>query len=135
MKRSVAICLLICLLLSGCSRHDDIQPSPQCRVVTGVRVTFENEPFRLERYYTSSSKMRAVLNYLRWIDPYGKPEEDPERVSGSNFQIVLTYSDGCEKTYVQKADRFMHEDGQGWKRIDPTRARTLSQILGHMESD
>ena len=79
--------------------------------------------------------MRAILNYLRWIDPYGKPEEDPEKVSGSDFQIVVTYSDGCQKTYIQKADRFLLEDGYGWRRIDPARAVTLSQILGKMQSD
>lgn len=135
MKKAVLACLCFCLLLGGCSRHTDTTEMPKCRVVTGVHVVFENEPFRMERNYTTSAKMRAILNYLRWVDPYGKPEEDPETVSGSHFQITVSYSDGCSKTYLQKADRFFLEDGQSWKRIDPARALILSQILGKMNSD
>ena len=125
---------IILLLFSGCGKQVTV-PEPQCRVVTGVRVTFENGPIYAERYYTSSAKMRAILNYLRWIDPYGTPQEDPETTAGSSFHIVLTYSDGCEKTYLQKSDRFMQTDGGAWQTIDPKKAQNLSQLLGQMESD
>ncbi len=139
MKRSwrfVAILMLISLLFTGCGRADlGAQGPAQCRIVTGIHVTFDDGPFHIERQYTVSSKVRAVLNYLRWLDPYGKPEENPDTVSGSSFQITLEYSDGCEKHYVQKADRFLLEDGKPWRRIDPKRAQTLSQILGKMASD
>ena len=127
--------LLIGLLFTGCSRGNAQQVPEKCRVVTGVHVVFENGPLRTERQYIASSKVRAILNYLRWLDPYGSPEEDPDAVSGSSFHITLQYSDGCEKNYVQKADRFLLEDGKPWRRIDPTRAQTLSQILGQMASD
>ena len=127
--------LLMGLLFTGCSRGNAQQVPEQCRVVTGVHVVFENGPLRTERQYIASSKVRAILNYLRWLDPYGSPEEDPDAVSGSSFHITLQYSDGCEKNYVQKADRFLLEDGKPWRRIDPTRAQTLSQILGQMASD
>ena len=127
--------LLIGLLFTGCSRGNAQQVPEKCRVVTGVHVVFENGPLHTERQYTASSKVRAILNYLRWLDPYGSPEEDPDAVSGSSFRITLQYSDGCEKNYVQKADRFLLEDGKPWRRIDPTRAQTLSQILGQMASD
>lgn len=141
MKRSYryrlfAVLLAASLLFGGCSHcGSEALPAPECRVVTGIRVTFDNGPIHAERHYTASSKMRAVLNYLRWIDPYGAPQEDPETVTGSSFHIVLSYSDGCEKMYLQKADRFMQTDGGIWKTIDPKKAQTLSQILGQMESD
>ena len=139
MKRSkmlIAVFALAALLISGCSRGGFDQEAPaQCRTVTGVHITFENGPLHTQRQYTASAKVRAILNYLRWLDPYGLPEEDPETVSGSSFRITLQYSDGCEKNYVQKADRFLLEDGKEWRRIDPTRAQTLSQILGQMASD
>jgi len=133
-KKMIAILALFSLLLTGCNRSNAAQPA-QCRTVTGIHVTFDNGPLHTERQYTVSSKVRAVLNYLRWLDPYGLPEEDPETVAGSSFQITLQYSDGCEKHYVQKADRFLLEDGKPWRRIDPARAQTLSQILGKMASD
>ena len=124
------------LLLCGCSRLDPVSPSlPVCRVVTGIDISYENGPIRVRRSYTASEKMQQVLNYLRIIDPYGPPEEDPETATGSSFRITLSYSDGCEKVYLQKADRFMKTDGGEWKRIDPKRARELSRILGQTESD
>ena len=132
--RISAMLFTLLLLFSGCGRQA-ATPEPQCRVVTSVRVSFENGPIQAERCYTSSAKMRAVLNYLRWIAPYGTPEEDPETASGSSFHIVLTYSDGCEKTYLQKSDRFMQTDGGAWQTIDPKKAENLSQLLGQMESD
>ena len=134
-KKLTAFFLLVSVLLTGCSRNTMVQEPAQCRLVTGVHITFDDGPIHLERQYTVSSKVRAILNYLRWLDPYGLPEEDPETVSGSSFRITLQYSDGCEKNYVQKANRFLLEDGKQWKRIDPTRALTLSQILDKMDSD
>ena len=132
-KMLVALILLVSLILTGCNRRQ--QAPAQCRVVTGIHVSFDDGPLHMERQYTLSSKVRAILNYLRWLDPYGLPEENPETVSGSSFRITLQYSDGCEKHYLQKADRFLLEDGKPWRRIDPARARALSEILGKMASD
>lgn len=134
LRKMIAIFIWLSLLFSGCSQGNAAPPA-QCRTVTGIHVTFNNGPLYLERQYSVSSKVRAILNYLRWLDPYGMPEEDPETVSGSCFEITLQYSDGCEKRYLQKADRFLLEEGKPWRRIDPARAQTLSQILGQMPSD
>ena len=127
---------LAAVLLGGCSRLGAVSTEyPSCQVITQIDVFYENGPIQLHRHYTASEKMRAVLNYLRWIDPYGAPDTDPETATGSSFRIVLTYSDGCEKNYLQKADRYLMEDGKGWATIDPDRAQTLSRILGQMHSD
>ncbi len=127
--------LLAVSLLWGCSYHSLPQEVPLCRVVTAVTVTYENGPIQTQRHYTSADKMQRILNYLRLLRPYGKPEEDPESVQGSDFHILLSYSDGCQQSYRQKSDRFLQDiDGQ-WKKIDPRKAEELSQILGQMESD
>lgn len=123
---------LVISLLSGC-RQEKVPVRPT--VVTGITVTYENGPISAKRYYTSSPKMRAILNYLRWIDPYGPPEVDPDKISGSTFSIVLFYSNGQEKLYLQKADNYMLEEGLPWRKIDPNRAMTLGKMMGEMESD
>lgn len=124
------------LWLCGCSRLEPASPSvPACRVVTGIDIRFEDGPIRVHRSYTTAEKMQQVLNYLRLIDPYGPPEEDPETSRGSSFRIAVAYSDGCEKIYLQKSERFMKVDDGQWKKIDPRRAQNLSRILGQMESD
>ena len=135
MKRSARFTFLLALILSllcGC-RQESRPVSPT--IVTGITVTYENGPISAKRYYTSSPKMRAILNYLRWIDPYGPPEVDPETISGSTFSIVLSYSNGQEKLYLQKADNYLLEEGLPWRKINPDRAITLGRMMGEMESD
>ena len=132
--RFLGILLAVFFLLSGCSRLETLSPSV-CRVVTGISVDFENRGLRASRNYTAAEKMQQVLNYLRIIDPYGNPEEDPETAEGSSFRITLSYSDGHRKVYLQKSDRFMKTDNGSWKKIDPDRALELGRILGQLESD
>lgn len=122
------------MLLTGCSRQPSPQPT-QSKIVTGITVSWEENGTDARRYYTTSEKMRAVLNYLRWIDPYGTPQEDPEAVSGCRYRIILSYSDGREKQYLQKANRYLWEEGKSWRRIDPENAATLGKILSEMQSD
>ena len=75
------------------------------------------------------------MTYLRLLDPYGTPEENPEEAAGSDIHIILSYSDGFQKTYRQVGDRYMMEDGGKWQKIDPAKAEELGEILGQLESD
>ena len=131
-----ALPVLILFLFTGCaSRSPQPTGTMAHRAVTEVTVTYQNGAISAQRHYTNAEKMRRILNYLRIIDPYGVPNEDPETAEGSDFYIVLSYSDGSHKTYHQKSDRFLLEEGGQWQRIDPTKAEELSLILGEMESD
>ena len=118
--------------LYGCHKQVDMQ---QCRVVTEVTVTYLNGPIQCQRTYRDGDKMQQILNYLRTANPYGVPAEDPENAAGSDFYIVLSYSDGCQKYYRQKANRFLRDTDGIWKKLDPSRAEKLGQIIGQMESD
>ncbi len=125
--------MALCLCLTGC--HRPVQEPPAARVVTDIAVTFQNGPLTAQRHYTASPKVRTILHYLRWIDPYGQPEVDPDTVTGNSIRIELYYSDGNKKTYLQKADRYLWEEGKSWQNINPEYALDLSRILGQMESD
>lgn len=132
---SIPILGLFCAIFGGCM-HFISRPDPTpVRVVTRIDITYENGAIRTQRHYQDSYKMTQVLNYLRLIDPYGRPALDPEIISGSHFYIELGFSDGSTKVYRQKADRYMQIDGGEWKSIDPARAEELSLLLGQMESD
>ncbi len=128
-----ACLLILCLSMAGC--HHKPTPPPAARVVTDIAVTFENGPVTARRHYTESAKVRTILHYLRWIDPYGPPEEDPDSIPGNSIRIELRYSDGNKKTYLQKADRYLWEEGNSWQKINPDHALDLSRMLGRMESD
>ena len=136
-KRSVCIFLTVfCLLLGGCGCQAPVgQNATALRVVTEVSVYYQNGPLFAQRHYRNEEKMRQVLNYLRTVDAYGTPEEDPETAEGSEFQIYLYYSDGTRKRYRQKSDRFWQVEEGAWRMIDPKKAAELSRILSTTESD
>ena len=126
---------LLCSLLGGCMHFITRPAQMPVRVVTHINITYDNGNIQTKRHYEDSAKVNQVLNYLRMIDPYGRPAVDPEILAGSHFHIELAYSDGSSKIYRQKADCYMQIDGGEWKTIDPARAEELSLLLGQMESD
>ena len=138
MKKSTKFAVIVCLLaalLSGCGMRIPEDNGSGLRMVVGITVHYENGPLQAQRLYTSADKMQTVLNYLRLLDPYGTPQEDPEGIPGSSYVITLYYSDGSEKDYRQKSDRYMSEGGGSWKKIDPSKAEELARIMGRLESD
>ena len=127
--------LLFASLVSGCGGTVSPTAPSAPNTVVKVTVTYSSTQEHFFREYVSSNKMRAVLNYLRWIDPYGTPETDPDTARGGLFRIILHLADGTETVYLQKADQFMQADGGPWLTIDPDKAKTLTQIVAEMESD
>ena len=126
--------LLIISTVTGCNRQGGSESSP-LRVVTAVSVFYSNGPINAQRHYTSDAKMQKILDYLRLINPYGTPDEDPETAVGSDFHIVLSYSDGYQKFYRQKSDRYLQNTDGRWQKIDPTKAEELARLVGQLESD
>ena len=131
----MALLLFFMLPLGGCSRHSSGDSNTPLRVVTKIDISYHNGPLHCRRHYHDSNKMTQVLNYLRLIDPYGPPAEDPDTAQGSLFHIQLTYSDGSTKIYQQKSDRYMRINNEPWKSINPAKAEALSLLLGQLESD
>ena len=134
-----AVCFIMTLFVfsfvSGCGNYT-LSPTPSApQTVIKVTVTYHSAQDQFQREYVSSVKMRAILNYLRWVDPYGKPEIDPETTRGGLFRITLHLSDSTETVYLQKSDQFMQIDSGPWLTVDPNRAKTLSKIVSEMESD
>ena len=132
MKRSVYLfsLLLTFSLLPGCGCT--LQPTADApNMVVKITVAYDQGYYQ----YDTSPKIRAILNYLRWIDPYGQPGKDPETIPGGLYRITLHLSDGSQSVYLQKADQYMKIDEQPWQTIDTKKALTLGKLLAEMESD
>ena len=132
--KKICICILP-LMLAGCCRifwHKDREPY---RVVTQVRIVYKNGDLQTQRDFYEEENIRHILDYLRYVDPYGVPREDPELAEGRIYYITLIYSDGSERLYEQRSDQYMRVDGGEWKRIDPQRALYLSGLFSMMPSD
>ena len=136
-KKMLIIALSVLMLsvdLTGCRRTQNTEPTA-LRVVTEITVTYDYGAIHASRNYTHQEKMRYILNYLRQIDPYGDPAENPETADGSDYRITCHYSDGSQKCYRQKGDRYFQGTDGIWRSIDPKRAIYLGFILGKMKSD
>ena len=139
MKKFFIKCLLGCLLaLAFCCGCCPVMPKAgdaPYRIVTRIDVFYENGNLATQRQIYQEEKMRPILDYLRYLDPYGVPQEDPATVAGSDCFITLYYSDGSQCIYQQRADLYFRKDGGPWKRVDPTKAMELKMLLWMIPGD
>ena len=135
LKYFYAAILSVIFILSGCCpilrQHDNVP----YRVVTQVHILYQNGDVKTERDFFQEENIQHILEYLRYIDPYGIPREDPEQAEGRNFIISVIYSDDSKHIYEQRADRYFRIDGGKWKRIDSQKALILSGLYAMMPSD
>lgn len=132
MKTKIGILLLsVLLLLSGCSGKQQ----GSFPLVTEITVHYENGPIHGQLHYNEDDKMQLILTYLRLLNPYGQPSEDPETADGPLFEIILTHSDGSHTTYQQKSDQYLKTGQSPWLCIPPQKAVELSLLLGYLEED
>ena len=139
MKKIFIKCLLGCLLAlvfcCGCCPVSPEAEDAPYRVVTRIDVFYENGALATKRQIYQEEKMRPILDYLRYLDPYGVPQEDPASVTGSDCFITLYYSDGSQCIYQQRADLYFRKDDGPWKRVDPTKAMELKMLLWMIPGD
>ena len=133
-KRNFFILLLL-FLLCGCCRTASNNHFGAYPVITEIHVHYQNQTLEAFRTFSQPEKIQRITNYLRRIDPYGTPQQDPEQLSGSNFRITLFYSNGMQRLYHQRSDQYLKVDDGPWERIDPVKAMELSHLLGSLESD
>ncbi|MBE6983015.1 MAG: hypothetical protein E7435_01845 [Ruminococcaceae bacterium] len=134
MKRAGKLCAMLCLLavLSGCGCQ---KSGPLVTVVEKVEVVSHHGGEILNRTYTKSGKMTAVLNYLRWLRPAHRADCDPEQIPGDDYTITVTLSDGQQEIYRQKTNGYLQKNDGRWENIDPEKGIMLYEIISQMESD
>ncbi len=128
-------CLLCCVLfciLPGCGAKHTSNPP---RLVTQVEIQCSRSGAALQRHYTAPEKMSSVLNYMRRLEGHGPPDTDPERILGDAYKIILHLSDGQQRVYYQRADRYFSRCCGPWEVIDPVQAAALSAMVDTMPSD
>ncbi len=134
MKRlkEIGCVLLLLTMLSGCGCQRE---QPLAVVVEKVEVTSHHGDETLERTYTKSAKMSAILNYLRWLRPRFGADCDPEQIPGDEYTITVTLSDGEQEVYEQKTNGYLRKDEGRWENIDPEKGVMLYEIISKMGSD
>ena len=117
-------------MLTGCVKK---QPTPLLRVVTGIQVEYQQDDRLLQRNYTSSDSIQAVLNYLRILKPFGPVE--PEETTATVCRFTLRFSQGPDTVYLQQGNTYLSREDGSWDTIDSQRASLLYPLLLLLPSD
>ena len=132
--RKIALLILFSFLLCGCSSINKETPGHP-NLVTHITADYQKGALVLHREYSNSEKVRSVLNYLRLLNTYGPPEEQPEGSKVSRIRITIHFSDGEDKLYEQWADQYLRINDGPWALIDPQQGQELYLLLTMTESD
>ncbi len=129
-----SICLLLCLLLTGCAPAP-AQRSLSSQVVRQITVTAESCGHTTRRYYNTNGKMQQLLLYIRKLSPLFATDADPESLTGRTICITMTCADGTRHIYRQKNDRYFQTGTGPWQKIAPGKNSDLWRILLRTPSD
>lgn len=132
MGKKIFALLLALVLLSGCHQK---QKTEGWRVVTHITVTCEDNCTLTRRTYFREEKMRPILNALRQLGQRFTPDRDPETLIARTWCITLTHSDGSQRFYRIKGDRYIQENRERWQQTDPQKIMDLDLLFQQMASD
>lgn len=121
------------LLCAGCSmrRSEDVG----WPVVSRITVTCDQGGSMTQQVYTSQHKMRQILNQLRTLGQQFTPPIDPEALSARTYSISVSFTDGTQRLYQTKSDRYIRIDQHPWQQADPKRIEDLNQLLQSLPGD
>lgn len=135
LQRISLVFLLLPFLFSGAAGPRLRRRPSLPHTVTKIQVVCYRGGERLTRHYTQPNKIQPVLHYMRLLKREGAADTDPEQLIGDRFDITLYYSDGQNRIYRQRSNRYLSKNSQPWEKINTKQAQFLYPILQAMPSD
>lgn len=138
MKRNRIIPLIAAMLLffSGCLHQSGKEPNiKNWTVVSEIIVTCEDSGEVTRRVYTEPKKLRSILNALRDLGQKFKPDVDPDTLPLRSYCITLNHTDGSQRIYRTKGDRYIRRCREPWQQADPEKVSELNLLLRSLAGD
>lgn len=132
MKKWLCI-LLAAVIFSGCSVKTT--SLPETAVVNQITVTYQDGNSQIVKNYTSQHKMRQILNKFRLLGQQYNPLINPENLDTTLFQVRLSFSDGSQRLYHTRSDRYIRTDDGPWRQTDAQRLQALNELLRQLPPD
>lgn len=126
------LCLLLTVSCCGCFDQTTSQSQPASHLVNEITIWRESD--HVTHHYSDQASMGKILNYIRRLNPYGKAPQNFHQLSGVSYQITIHFSDGTQRVYEQKAQRFFYDADCRWKQIDPEAAAELPMLFDTLHS-
>ena len=125
--------LLAALLLTGCVGKKSA-PSNTV-VVSRITVDYLQEEQTVEKVFVTQYKMRQILNHFRTLGQKYSPIIDPDTLTGQAFRVRVFFSDGSERLYRTKSDRYIRTNDGPWQQTDPQKLQQLNFLLLSLPAD
>lgn len=131
MKKWISV-ILTAVMLAGCAPEKMPAGSG---VVSQITVTYQENGTQIVKNYTSQHKMRQVLDRFRLLGQKYSPIIDPDTLRSTVFEVRLSFSDGSQRLYHTRSDRYIRTNDGPWQQTDPLRMQELNDLLLHLPSD
>lgn len=131
-RKIIAVMLAVGILglAGGCGRK-----KPGVRVVDRISVRWEEDGTLIQQVYESQDKMQLILNKLRTLGQRFSSETDPDQLEVPTVTVTLLYSDGRQKEYQIKPDRYVRVGQAPWQQADPRQVTSLRLLLQSLPGD
>lgn len=137
--KNIRIAAMVAVLvwsLCGCMHQSGRKPTiKNWTVVSQITVTCENGSNISRKIYNDPQKMRQILNALRDLGQKFKPDADPESLPLRSYCITLTHTDGSQRIYRTKGDRYIRQCREPWQQADPEKVSELNLLLQNLSGD
>ena len=120
------------VLLAGCGSKT--HPSGS-RVVSQITVSYQENGRKTVKNYTSQHKMRQILNGFRLLGQKYTPILAPDTLRSTVFEVRLSFSNGTQRLYHTRSDRYIRTDNGPWQQTDPMRIQQLNDLLLQLPAD
>lgn len=133
MVRKVIAILLVVIILGICSGC--LHKNSGIRVVKQISVHWLDNGEEVLRVYQSPEKMHLILNKLRTLGQRFSTDVDPETLEASAVTVTALFSDGSQRFYQVKPDRFIRVGHDPWQQADPKKVTALRLLLLSLPGD
>ena len=131
MKKWLTV-ILVAVLLTGCAGRK--KPTGSA-VVDQITVSYQENGAQITKNYTSQHKMRLVLDQFRLLGQKYTPHMDPDTLRTTVFEVRLMFSNGSQRLYHTRSDRYIRTDNGPWQQTDPVRLQKLNDLLLSLPPD
>lgn len=131
-RKIVAILLIIAILgmCGGC-----FHKNTGVRVVKQISVHWMEDGSDVVRVHRDPEKLHLILNKVRTLGQRFSTDVDPEALEVSAVTVTVAFSDGSQRFYQVKPDRFIRVGQNPWQQANPKRVTALRLLLLSLPGD
>ena len=99
------------------------------RLVEKVCVQWEEDGQTVCREHENPETIQLILNQVRTLGQRFSSQTNPDTLNTPTVTVKLLFSDGSEKQYQLKSDRYVRVGQAPWQQVNPQKVASLQLLL------